>query len=43
MGGKGRLEAESRSAPGAARPGGGGVASQKGRPAGTEAKEGRKE
>jgi hypothetical protein len=34
------LEAGSQSAPGAAGPGGGGAASQKGRPAGREAKEG---
>jgi hypothetical protein len=38
--GKGRLEAGSRSAPGDAGPEGGGAASQKGRPAGREAKEG---
>jgi hypothetical protein len=40
VGGKGRLEAGSQSAPGAAGPGGSGAASQKGRPAGREAKEG---
>jgi hypothetical protein len=42
MGEEGRLEMESRLAPGAARPEGRGVASQKRRPAETEAKEGRK-
>jgi hypothetical protein len=40
VGGEGRSEAGSQSAPGAAGPGGGGAASQKGRPAVMEAKEG---
>jgi hypothetical protein len=40
VGGEGRSEAGSQSEPGAAGPGGGGAASQKGRPAVREAKEG---
>ncbi len=40
VGREGRLEAGSQSAPGAARPGGGAAASQKGRPAGRKRKTG---